>query len=112
MLEKQKGLERAVAIEAVQAHTTVEKGTIDLCRAVVGGTWKELVSTYKRLESPESEGIRRAVLGYLKSCLLKGKAADAARFADMIEEMSGHTFDDGDAGLLAKMYQANKAGKT
>jgi len=108
MLEKQKGLEKEMAIRAVQSHTSFEKGTIDLCRAVVGGTWRDVINTYKRLESPDPENVRRAVLGYLRSCLLKGKPGEAGKFAAMIEEMVGHTYDDGEPALLAKLYQANK----
>ena len=112
MLEKQNGLDEKTSIEVVMSYKSQEKSVLDLCRKVISGQWKEIVGTYKKLENKEPETIRRILLGYLKSCLLKStKPIDADKFAGMIEEAAEHTYNSGEAGLVAILFRVNRAGK-
>lgn len=113
MLEQCLGLGEAEALVAVTNFRTRERRAIDVCRLLVAGKqWADIAAAYNGMEERESEGVRRMLLGYLKSCLLKSrKPADAARMAGMIEELVGHTYDSGEAGLLAMMWNAARVGK-
>ena len=110
MLEQQSGMAEDQAIKCVDAFRTSEEQVIDLCRMLVAGKpWGQLAALYAKVEDKDPEGVRRAMLGYLKSCLLKSATADkAGRFARMIEELSGDTFASGEAGLLAMLYRATE----
>ncbi len=113
MLEQCLGLGEKEALVAVQNFKRREAQAIDLCRALIAGKpWQDLAAAYNGLEEREPETVRRMLLGYLRSCLLKSrKPSDAARLAGMIEELSGHTYDSGEAGLLAMLWNAARIGK-
>ena len=110
-LEQQDGLSEKEALTVVQSRQTVKKEMLDLCRAVVRGSWKEVVNTYKRLEDKEPEKVRRAVLGYLKSCLMKANPNEAGRFADMMEELVSNTYDSGEPAVALMIFRANRCKK-
>jgi DNA polymerase III subunit gamma/tau len=84
-------LEKAIGIESekeldriLAAGDETEKETIDLCRALLNGTWKTVAPIIKDLKTREldPEGIRHAVLGYMSAVLLSGNAsADTAAWA-------------------------------
>ena len=113
MLEQCLGLREAEALTAVQNFRTRERQAIDVCRLLVAGKqWADIAAAYNGIEEKDPEGVRRMLLGYLRSCLLKSrKPADAARMAGMIEELASHTYDSGEAGLLAMMWNAARVGK-
>lgn len=113
MLENAKGLKPEDAMAAVKNFQTKETQAFDLCRAMADSKpWSTVASIYNGLEDTDPEGLRRMLLGYLKSCLLKSKdQAAARRFAGMIEELSKNTFDSGEAGLLAQMWNATRVAK-
>ena len=107
ILETQQGLEVTEALRIIAHHAEIERETIDLCRAVAKSDWREVVKTYKVLEKDlEAEALRRALLGYLKTCLLGSVGSQAAKFADKIDELIDHTYDSGHAGLTAMLYHA------
>ena len=103
MLEKQNGLPREEAVRVVHQHLTHEKALIDVCRAVVAGKWAQVLSVYKRIESPEPENVRHGVLGYLRAMLLKGGTNVVV---DAIEELAEPTWNGGEPQLLAQLYRA------
>ena len=108
MMEQTRGLTEDAALKAVQAYRSSEAQAIDVCRALVQGKgWSSLLAAYNGVEDKEPEAMRRCLLGYLRSCMMKTKAgAEAGRFAHMIEELADNTFDCGEAGLLAMVYRA------
>ncbi|KKN89665.1 hypothetical protein LCGC14_0235110 [marine sediment metagenome] len=113
LLEKQEGLLLKDAIKAVQSFTTQEKGVLDLCKQIVaGGTWKQITATYNKLglADRDPEKVRRSILGYLRSCLLRSKGSEAEKFASMIEELTDHTYDSGEAGLVCMLFRASRTG--
>ena len=108
LLEKQDGLEEDEALSVVRSHKSLEKATMDLCRAMLGKPWRVVMSTYNALEDKDAEKIRRFVLGYLAGCLKKAKKPEEAeRFTEMIEELADARYDAGTPGLLAQLYRAN-----
>ncbi len=113
LLEKQNGLPVKEAIEAVQSYTMTEKGVIDICKQIVGnGTWTQIAATYNKLglADRDPEKVRRSILGYLRSCLLRSKGSEAEKFASMIEELTDHTYDSGEAGLVCMLFRASRIG--
>ena len=113
MLEKQSGMAEADAIAVVRSHLTHDKAVIDLCRKVLSGPWKAVAAAYNRLGDKEPEKVRRAILGYLKSCVLKSdKGGEAERFVAATEELVEPTYDSGEPGLVAMLYRATAAMKT
>lgn len=113
MLEQAAGLSGDDALAAVKGYRSTEEQVIDLVRkAAQGKPWTDLAASYNRLEDKEPETIRRVLLAYLAKCLLGAKTpGDATKYVAMIEELSGHTYDSGEAGLLAKMWNAARVGK-
>ena len=112
LLEKQIGLERDDAVKVVQSHEVDKTQLIDICRAMLSDSWSIVVSKYKALDNKDSEAVRRACLGYLKSCLLKSKKiADAEKFCGMIEELAENTYDSGEPKLVAMLFRANRVAK-
>ena len=108
MLEQQLGKSESEALATVNAYQSQERQGIDLCRALISKQpWRKIVSIYTKLENPEPEGLRRLLLAWLKTCMLKAKSDDeAGKFANMIAELSEPTYDCGEAGLLAMMFNA------
>jgi len=88
----------------VLKKATVEREVIELCRTLMkGGRWWEISKIYQGLKNPEPENIRRAILGYMKTALLKGNT-DAA---NIIETFEKSTYDSGEAGLVRMLYDAS-----
>jgi DNA polymerase-3 subunit gamma/tau len=66
---------------------------IDLCRALInkGSSWKQINTILKGLNNEDPERIRRAVIGYCTSVLLKG---DNILCGLILEEFLDHPFYD------------------
>lgn len=79
---------------------------IDLCRALMSRTsWKAVASILEGLRDQEAEGIRRVVLGYCQSILLKGENDQAALIMDeFIEPFYNSLFP----GLVLACYKVMK----
>ena len=110
MLEQQRGLTGEAAVAAVQKYSALSRTMLELCQAVVGGKWIQVLNCYSGLEDKDPEGARRAVMGYCKGCLVnaKGKEQEAERFVNMIEQLDHNTYDGGEPVLLAMLFRANK----
>ncbi len=109
MLEKVDGMSLKEALVSVQTYEETEKSVKDVCCAVLNCRWDHALRAYKLLHSPQPEEVRRATLGYLKSVLLSTSAKDDGkikRIVQQIEELSGNTYDSGEAGLLAMIVLA------
>lgn len=111
LLEQVKDLpdvESALAI--IQEHTLPEHQVIDICREMISrraNRWSFVQKFYMALPKMDAERIRRAILGYLKSCLLKEQNEEqAARFATMISVFETSTFAGGEAILLRMLFIA------
>lgn len=69
-----------------------QNASIDLCRALGKGNWKQVSSILKGLKGEDPEDIRRAVLGYATSVLLNGNNETYAR---ILEEFAEPTYNSG-----------------
>jgi DNA polymerase-3 subunit gamma/tau len=80
-----------------------EKEVIDLCRALMKSeTWKKVAKLLKEIKT-DPEGVRYAVLGYARSCLLSGYNASQA--ADIIDAFADNFYDSKNAGLALACYE-------
>lgn len=86
------------------AKKTAEKQsqTIELCRALIGGApWKKVAGILSGLKDEDPESIRRAILGYCNSILLKGEDAQAGK---VMEQMLEPLYNTGWPGLTFACY--------
>lgn len=66
-------------LETAKQTAAQTSQAIDLCRALIGGKgWKMVADILSGLKDQDPEGIRRVVLGYCQSILLKGENDRAA----------------------------------
>lgn len=81
-----------------------EKETIELCRALIGKyNWKQVAEILTGLKKEDPEKVRRAVMGYMNSVLLK-KANNQA--AMTLECFSEPLYNTGFPGLTLACYQS------
>jgi len=112
LTEKAAGLDPEKAIAAIASTQATERAVKELCLKLINDPWKIVAAVYNRIAEKEPEAIRRAVLGYLKSCLLRSKnPAEAAKFAGMMEELIDPTYDSGEPYLLVMLFRASEARK-
>jgi len=92
---------------AVIASLDLEAQAIDLCRALLKpqAQWPDVAKILRGLEG-EPEDIRRAVLGYARSVLVKGGGVMAQRAARIIELFQFDYFASGRAGLDLSCWNA------
>jgi DNA polymerase III gamma/tau subunit len=86
------------------ARRTAERQsqTIELCRALVGGSnWGKVKAILEGLKTEDPEGIRRAVLGYCQSALLNNSNDRAAA---VIEAFWEPTYNIGFPGVVFACY--------
>lgn len=80
--------------------------SIDLCRLLIkGGGWTRVAEVLRGLKDEQPESIRRHVLGYCQSILLK---SDNERAGLVMEEMINPFFNTGYAGLVFACYSIVK----
>lgn len=90
----------AVAEKAGEAQSQ----TIDLCRALTqGAPWKKTANILTGLKEEDPERIRRAVLGYCSTILLKG---ENHAVAGIMEEFIEPFYSTGFPGLVYACYSA------
>jgi len=110
-LEKVVGLPLESALECAKESGERNVELVELCRALVAKTkyrWPKVVRTLSGLKTNETEAIRRGVLGYLNSCLLRATdASEGDRFAGMIEVMDGSTLPSGKAVLTSMLFRVS-----
>ena len=95
ILDQVKGIGTVEAVREFAAELSGrDTETLALCRIVVGKRSfeekvGELFERYKELKNKDSEKLRRAMLGYLRSCLLNFKTvSDANRFSQMVDQLT------------------------
>ena len=87
---------------AIISSESVSPEVIDLCRALVNkAPWKDVATLLKGVRE-ESEGVRRAILGYANSTLLRSGMARAFEIIDVFKES---LFASGKPGLTAMCYE-------
>lgn len=106
MLEHASTLTEEQALESIQNHKNVENEAIDLCRAIMQKKgWKTVAGILENLKG-EAESIRRNVLGYARTCLIKNGDWQAYNVICSFEKAF---YDSGDAGLARASYEAVNA---
>jgi DNA polymerase-3 subunit gamma/tau len=93
--------------EGVKAVADTETFAIDLCRALMNpkATWKDVAPMLKDLkEDPES--VRRMVLGYMNSVLVK---SGNKRGYLIMTAFASNYYDTGRSGLSMSVYEALQA---
>ncbi len=95
--------EERLAVAKKQAE--LQSQTIELCRALINKAgWKKISSILAGLkDQQEPETIRRAILGYCSSVLVKG---DDTLAAMIMEQMIEPFYDTGFPGLVFATYSA------
>ena len=88
-----------------QGNSESELKGIELCRILLrANTWKEIADVLTELKgSEEPESLRRAVLGYMQSILLK---KDNPKAAVLMDCFADNLYDTGFPGLVLQAYQA------
>ena len=88
-------------------EVVIEHDVIDLCRLLLkGAQWKDISEAYKGLSNYQTEVIRRAICGYMKSVILGGGKMAEDAFLN-IEIFEQNTYDTGEATLVRMLYQAS-----
>jgi DNA polymerase-3 subunit gamma/tau len=96
--EKREKIAKQSAIEQTES--------IALCRALLSNKgWKSVNTILQGLKGQDAEGIRRVVLGYATSVLLK---ADNEKAAHILECFQEPTYNMGFPGLVLSCYQSCK----
>lgn len=92
----------------LRAIDSVEKTqAINLCRLLLNfrPSWPDIAKLLKELEGEDAEGLRRMVLGYMRSVVLGGgKMADRAYSIQCCFERN--FYDTGNAGLQMACWEA------
>jgi DNA polymerase-3 subunit gamma/tau len=98
-----KGASQKEVIEVLNSEIDIDSETIEICRALFrsGGTWNEMSELLKTCNT-DPEGVRRAVLGYAQSVLLKSGNKKAAI---VIEYFKNNFYDTGKPGLVLACYK-------
>lgn len=93
-------------LEAIEKFTQ-EAQAIQLCRLLLNprSSWQGVAELLKELEGEEPEGLRRMVLGYMRSVLLGGGQM-ARRAGGIIGIFERNFFDSGNAGLAVACWEA------
>lgn len=104
ILEQVLSLSPKKRMEAVKQFAEVQSQTIELCRHLLskGCNWRGTSKIVSGLRKEDPEKVRRAVLGYCSSVLLKGRND---RAAVIIECMERPFYDSGFAGLVFACYE-------
>jgi DNA polymerase III subunit gamma/tau len=94
-------------VEIAQQAAAEQSQSIELCRALLkpNASWKEVNTILRGLQDQDAEGIRRVVLGYCKSVLLKG---DVYRAGLILEEFINPFYDSGFPQLIYACYSVIK----
>lgn len=92
-------------LEAIE-KSTQEAQAIQLCRLLLNprSSWQNISKLLKELEGEEPEGLRRMVLGYMRSVLL-GSGSLAGRAGSIIGIFERNFFDSGNAGLALACWE-------
>jgi len=90
-------------LEVAKQAAEVRSQIIDLCRALIAGkSWKTVAGILEGLKQEDPESVRRAILGYCQTVLLR---SGDIRTAAIMEEMEDNLFDSGFPGLVLRCYR-------
>lgn len=107
ILEKVLNTEPEERLEAAKAMAEQTNESIELCRCLLSNSgWKKCAAILQGLKGQEAESIRRVVLGYAQSVLLKG---DNDKAAMIIEQFMEPLYDVGFPGLVFNCYAVCKS---
>lgn len=107
ILEKVIHLPASKIMNAIEQAVKEQADSIELCRSLLNGSpWKKVTGILKSLKGQDPEGIRRHVLAYAESALLKG---DNEKAAHVIEEFMDPLYDVGFPGLVLYCYSVIKS---
>jgi DNA polymerase III gamma/tau subunit len=108
ILEKIIDLPAARILKSIEEVASEESKLIELCQALLKQeTWKSISKIIRELpEKEEPESMRRAILGYMTSVLLKADNPQAAICIDAFKEPF---YNSGKAGLVLSCYEAVKS---
>lgn len=94
-------------LTVAQKSAEEQSQVIELCRALIGRKgWKQIASTLEGLKGQDPETIRRVVLGYCQSILLKGENDTAAI---IMEQFLEPTYNSGFSQVVFACYNAVKS---
>ncbi len=103
ILDKVIGMDESEMLEAAKQQAAEQSEAINLCRALIGKRpWKEVSVVIQGL-TQDPEAVRRAVLGYAQSVLLKSGQGQAFVVLDSFRQ---DFFTTGKAGLTMASYMA------
>ena len=107
LLEKVIGLTEELAQEIIDEEERFTSEGIELCRELLKAksqtSWSKIAKILSGLKDQDEEGIRRLVLSYCNSILLKQNSLHAFLIMD---EFSQPFYDTGKAGLTLACYKA------
>ena len=107
LLEKVIGLTEDQALETIEEEERLQSEGIELCRELLKAkgqtSWAKITKILTGLKDQEEEGIRRLVLSYCNSILLKQNSLHAFIVMD---EFSQPFYDTGKAGLTLACYKS------
>ena len=103
ILDKIINMDSQDMLEAAKQQATEQNEAIDLCRALIGKKpWKDVAKIVQGIEQ-DPEQVRRAVLGYAQSVLLKSGMGQAYFVMTAFKEPF---YDLGKPGLTLACYEA------
>jgi len=92
-------------LEAIEGATQ-EKEAVELCRLLLNkASWSKIASMLKDLHGQDAEGLRRMILGYMRSCLLSGSKISTRAYYIMTC-FEPNFFNTGHAGLAMACWEA------
>lgn len=106
LLESIVGLDDDDAMQVLESTVEAEQQTVELCRALIGKSWKDVSNVLKTLEY-EPEKMRLQIMGYCASCLLSTRTD----VVPIMEEMKEPFFNTGKNGFVLACYNAMKGKK-
>jgi DNA polymerase III gamma/tau subunit len=95
-------------MEVARQAVEIKSESIELCRALINPVpWKKVSNILEGLKDEDAEGIRRHILGYCQSIVLKG--GDKAGIAsDIIMDFWEPLYNIGHPGLVSVCYKIIK----
>jgi DNA polymerase III subunit gamma/tau len=104
ILDQVLGVAPEQRLEIAKRQAELQSQTIQLCRALINGSgWKSIGAILQGLQGQDSEGIRRAILGYCNSILLN---SDNQQAAGVMRWFESPTYDIGFPGITMSCYYA------
>ncbi len=106
VLDQTLGVAPEKRLAVAQRIAESQSKTIELCRALMQNSgWKKVARILDGLKEEQPEKIRRSVLGYCTSILMKGDNLNAAK---IMEQMMQPVYANGWSQLVFEVYSAVK----